>query len=510
MIELGFSYVGLIFLLMLFVPNIIWIKNSPKDHAEYSKHENRIFQVFEKAGQVLFVVLALIFKGTNFRPHSLWLGWLILAALLMILYELFWVRYFKSSKTMADMCASFAGFPVAGATLPVVAFLFLGIYSANIFMILSAIIFGIGHIGILSSHAKRAGVKTKRKALKIVALVLSILILLPIVSIVGIRNINWLSHPIDHDKGIEESCYVNINDQEQYLLIRGEDKTNPVILYLHGGPGSPDSSMSYVFTNHLIDDYTVVCWDQRGCGRTYFANNDPSNETVDFDQALSDVDGMVDYLRDRFKCEKVIIMGHSYGSFLGCSYVYSHSDKVSAFIGIGQFVSQSQAVQAEYDEAYKRATAKGDDTTEMTKAYEKAIATGDLEDGSTMSSFTGQYLKAEHSSHTVLDAIVSPYLGSDDFRWLTKILNYDSFVKYCGKLMEPLLEEDLSETKTEFDVPMFFISGSDDWNCPCPVMIDYCEKIGGQYVLMEGYDHYVHAGCPEEFAKTVKNMLKVI
>ena len=86
----------------------------------------------------------------------------------------------------------------------------------------------------------------------------------------------------------------------------------------------------------------------------------------------------------------------------------------------------------------------------------------------------------------------------------------DSFVKYCGKLMEPLLEEDLSETKTEFDVPMFFISGSDDWNCPCPVMIDYCEKIGGQYVLMEGYDHYVHAGCPEEFAKTVKNMLKDI
>ena len=79
-----------------------------------------------------------------------------MAFVLMILYECYWIRYFRSSKTMKDMYSSFAGFPVAGATLPVIAVLLLGLYSLNIFLIICSVILGIGHIGIHVMHMRDA------------------------------------------------------------------------------------------------------------------------------------------------------------------------------------------------------------------------------------------------------------------------------------------------------------------------------------------------------------------
>ena len=148
MINFGFSYVGLIYLVMLFIPNGIWAKNKPEGYDEHEKRENKVLLAFERAGEVLLCCLGLIFKDTNIRPGSLWIGWLIASFIAMVLYEFYWIRYFKSPKTLADMYSSFAGFPVAGASLPVVAFFLLGIYASNIFLIGASIIMGIGHIGI--------------------------------------------------------------------------------------------------------------------------------------------------------------------------------------------------------------------------------------------------------------------------------------------------------------------------------------------------------------------------
>ena len=145
--DFGFSLVGLIFLIMLFVPNAIWTKFQPHDYEKYSKDENRVLLIFERTGQVLVTCFSLL---TDIRfSWSLILG---IAFLLMILYELYWVRYFKSNHTMKDMFSSFLAIPLAGATLPVLAFLLLGIYAGNIFLIVSALILGIGHIGIHYNH----------------------------------------------------------------------------------------------------------------------------------------------------------------------------------------------------------------------------------------------------------------------------------------------------------------------------------------------------------------------
>ena len=150
----GFSSVGFIYLIMLTAPNMLWTKHRPKDYDRYVGNENKVLLAFERVGEVLVSTVAVIFTDFNLRSWTPWSLWLVFSFALMLLYEVFWIRYFNSEKTMADFYSSLLGIPVAGATLPVAAFFLLGIYGRNILMIVSTVILGIGHIGIHLDHAR--------------------------------------------------------------------------------------------------------------------------------------------------------------------------------------------------------------------------------------------------------------------------------------------------------------------------------------------------------------------
>lgn len=150
----GFSYVGLVFLVMLMLPNIIWTKNQPKDYEKYVANENKVLLAFERIGEVLVSCVSLIFSDFNIKPWSNWTWWLVSSFLLMVLYEIYWIRYFNSEKTMQDFYSSILGIPVAGATLPVVAFLLLAVYGKSIMLGVAVLILGFGHIGIHFTHKK--------------------------------------------------------------------------------------------------------------------------------------------------------------------------------------------------------------------------------------------------------------------------------------------------------------------------------------------------------------------
>ena len=150
MMNFDFSFVSLLFLIMLFVPNVIWSKHQPKDYEIYSGNENRILFAFERVGQILVTVFSL-FCGARFHFSLL----LILGFVFMMLYELAWIRYFRGRNTMKDMYSDFLKIPIPLATLPVLAFFLLGITANNIFLVVSSIILGIGHIGIHLEYKKR-------------------------------------------------------------------------------------------------------------------------------------------------------------------------------------------------------------------------------------------------------------------------------------------------------------------------------------------------------------------
>ena len=100
--QFGFSYIGLIMLLMLFIPNFIWTRNQPKDYDKYAKNENKFLLALERIGQFIVTPAALIFSNFNFHGFNFWTSVLILALLNLVVYDIAWIRYFKSEKTMKD------------------------------------------------------------------------------------------------------------------------------------------------------------------------------------------------------------------------------------------------------------------------------------------------------------------------------------------------------------------------------------------------------------------------
>lgn len=150
--HLGFSYVGLIFMLMLLIPNLLWMKKQSQGYS--AEKENRFLALLERVGEALTTCCALIFSDFNLRQWSNWSWWFVAASALMVMYEIWWIRYFKSERRLTDFYSSLLGIPVAGATLPVLAFFLLGVYGKVVWMLMASIILGIGHIGIHLQHRR--------------------------------------------------------------------------------------------------------------------------------------------------------------------------------------------------------------------------------------------------------------------------------------------------------------------------------------------------------------------
>lgn len=148
--SLGFSYIGLIFLSCLFIPNILYVFFPPKD--KIAIQENRILLAFERTGQILCTILVLIFDNFNIHQIDGWIIWLVLVALLMIAYLLCWARYFLGPHKSGDFFRSFLGIPFPLAILPVLAVAFLSVFGKVIWLGIASIILGIGHIGITAQN----------------------------------------------------------------------------------------------------------------------------------------------------------------------------------------------------------------------------------------------------------------------------------------------------------------------------------------------------------------------
>lgn len=150
----GLSRLGLAFLLALLAPNLLWTRYPPRSYDPGG--EDRRLLVLERVGQVWVTCAALLSRDLRWLGWSPLTFWLLAAGALMVLYEFWWLRYFRSKRTMADFTAGLLCFPVAGALLPVLAFLLLGIYGRLPWLILGDLVLGVGHIGIHLQHRRQA------------------------------------------------------------------------------------------------------------------------------------------------------------------------------------------------------------------------------------------------------------------------------------------------------------------------------------------------------------------
>ena len=140
--------------------------------------------------------------------------------------------------------------------------------------------------------------------------------------------------------GVEKLVPVPINGTTQWLSIRGRDKRNPVLLFLHGGPGSPEMPSAWTISSPWEDYFTVVHWDQRGAGKTYGANTpDAVAAGMTIAGMTDDASEVVRYLQREYGKRKIFILGHSWGSVLGTELALKHPELLYAYIGVGQLVN---------------------------------------------------------------------------------------------------------------------------------------------------------------------------
>ena len=140
--------------------------------------------------------------------------------------------------------------------------------------------------------------------------------------------------------GINESMILDVNGTKQWLNIYGTDRTNPVLLYLHGGPGEATSHIDYAFTRKWADAYTVVTWDQRNCGKSFDCkqNSTPLSKEL----FLADGKAVTDFVLRYLSKEKLTVFGHSWGSIYGANLVQEYPHCYDCFIGAGQLVDFSE------------------------------------------------------------------------------------------------------------------------------------------------------------------------
>lgn len=316
---------------------------------------------------------------------------------------------------------------------------------------------------------------------------------------------------------IDEKLFVNINGQNQYVFIRGMDVNNPIILNLHGGPANPDAFFTYEFVKEISNDFTYVSWDQRGCGRTYYKNKgvDSKNETADFEQAIKDVNELVKYLCKRFHKNKVIIMGHSYGTLLGVSYISKYPEQVETYIGIGQSVSIMDTQAINYKEAVGLLKHDNKKIDKLTTTYQQLKANFNLENlmkfqRLTIPCFTSN-MKGLKKKNQIKLILSSPDLSFTDVRWLLGMLNWKKHYHRNKKLLDYTLLANVYDAGIQFSVPMYFISGEYDKSCRVNLLEEYYDTITAstkKLVIMDKCGHSPQIDEPSLFADEVKRLLK--
>lgn len=214
----------------------------------------------------------------------------------------------------------------------------------------------------------KTGIKKLLTVLKYIVIVSGTLILLLLLARIIGKQIN----SITPDGGINDSGYVPINGQEMWINIYGRNKDAPLLLFLHGGPGNSYSYVDYVLLRKLADDYIVVNWDQRCCGRTWLRNKQDTDD-ITLEMMQKDIDEMADFLLECFGREKLTVMGISWGSYYGLDFVNRHPEKTACYIGLSQTVGTYEG-EAAYCMSYWTISAEYLKTSEKLSEEDYALA----------------------------------------------------------------------------------------------------------------------------------------
>ncbi len=272
--------------------------------------------------------------------------------------------------------------------------------------------------------------------------------------------------------------FKEIGGLDQYLYHRGTDANNPVILYLHGGPGFSMIPLIHSFQGEWEKSFTVVHWDQRNTGRTYYSNmfkrnkNNPDTNTME--QLIEDTHEICVYLKEKYQKDGIVILGHSFGSALGLLFVRKYPEDVMCYFGTGQMVGTSVNERTLYEKTLSLANSSKEKQDIKSLQIMKTYPTG-IYNNETKQNFFKLKAIAQKYNLVDIDSNIFKIVNQSE-HYLSEYSTYfaSNTMKLHNNLFKYMFEEfDLMKYDNNYKVPVFFIIGSDDWETPSTVAEKY-------------------------------------
>ena len=331
------------------------------------------------------------------------------------------------------------------------------------------------------------------------------------------------NYSVKDPAGIEELKAINIGGVDQWLHIRGRDRSNPVLLYLTGGPGAAVIGAMDEVQRPWEDYFTVVQWDQRQFGKSYYAADDKNNPLT-IEQYINDTEELIHYLLGYLNKEKLFLAGSSWGTLLGMQMVKRHPEWLYAYVGIGQVVNIMEGERVMSERLLEHAKEQNNEEVisylESIQSYpdpgcpDKSFIENGTYIRTELNRLAGEthmhYLLDEHFFELwVFGKLISPHISLTDLS--NSILGDPNVLfrdlEFTKQFMAIDLPRELGNT---FDVPIFFFTGRHDWQTPVTLSDQWFSEIEAPHKELIHFEKSAHIVSAEEPGKFLMELINKV
>lgn len=307
---------------------------------------------------------------------------------------------------------------------------------------------------------------------------------------------------------------VSIGGVPQAIRLRGTNEANPILLFLHGGPGVSDRHWVLKYQSSLADVCTMVCWDQRGSGLSYDGKR-AKTETMTVDLMVEDAAELVEYLCGRFHQEKLCIVGHSWGSVLGTLLASRHPEHIAAYVGMGQLANGPENEQVSYDfvlnEAAKRRDKKALQELARIGSPKNGLYDGGLDALMVQRNYMTKYGGGSvGEKESIFTSVLMPLIKTNEYH-LPGIIKYAKGSFYClRQLWSEVAQINFFTLVPSLSVPVLITQGRHDQNTPPAIArrwFDALQAPRKEWVWFEQSAHSPIKEEPEHWGQVIREQL---
>lgn len=323
-----------------------------------------------------------------------------------------------------------------------------------------------------------------------------------------IEDLNRIGAP----SGVQDAYKTRIGGVDQWLSVRGQDRDNPMILFVHGGPASPVTPTMWQFQRPIEEYFTVVNWDQRGAGKSY-AETDPAQvaATIRIARYVDDAIEVAEHLKARYGKRKLILMGHSWGTIVGMRAALKRPDLFHAYVGIGQVLNVRENERISFDYAYERARrehnaqALGEMASIAPYPGDQPITRERIVVARKWPQYYGglSAFRSE-SGYFFRGPLLSPEYSPSQVEDIDR-----GSVLTLARVLPEFLEVDFSNVK-RFPIPVVMFLGRHDYTTPAAPTVTWIDRVDAPYKRIVWFERSAHMIPWEEPGKLLVSLLEVV